>query len=288
MNEKEIDALITLLDDDDKEVSQLIEEKILSIGRDVIPHLENAWGQSFDPEKQERLLQIIHKLQFEDTLAALSVWRQRPYDLLEGAILVARHQYPDLEDDAIKQQLNQIKRDIWIEINDNLTAYEKVKVINKVLFELHQFKGNTANYHLPANSYINCVLENKKGNPLMLSLIYSYLAQQLDIPIYGVNLPEHFIMAYVDELNILREAFNENNTNVLFYINAFSKGIVFGKNEISQFLDKLKLEHEKIFFEPCTVLEMIQRLVRNLVYSYQKIGDTEKEAELNRMLQILA
>lgn len=288
MNENEVKALISLLDDDDNEVVTIVQTQILNLGRAVIPVLEDAWSQSFDPLKQQRIISIIHKLQHDDLLSSLEEWKKNPDDLLEGAIIVARHQYPDLEEDKIQSQINQIKRDIWLEINDNLTAYEKVKVINRVLFDMHQFKGNTANYHLPGNSYINIVLETKKGNPLLLSLLYIQLAKQLDLPIYGVNLPEHFILAYVDEMNILREAFNDSSTRILFYINPFSRGVVFGRSEIDQFLDKLKMEHEKAYYEPCSNIDMISRLIRNLIFSYQKIGDTEKENELEEMLKVLS
>lgn len=283
-NENEVKALISLLDDTDTEVLEIVESQILNLGRTVIPLLEDAWSQSFDPVKQKRIINIIHKLQHEDVVHSLKVWHQGGGNLLDGAVLVARHQYPDLDEDKIVAQLNQIKRDIWLELNDNLTAYEKVKIINRVLFDMHQFKGNTANYHLPGNSYINLVLETKKGNPLLLSLIYMHLASQLDIPIFGINLPEHFILAYVDELNILREAFNDQESKVLFYINPFSKGAVFGRNEIDQFLDKLNIEHRHEYYEPCTNTDIIERMIRNLIFSYQKMGDSEKERELEEML----
>lgn len=49
------------------------------------------------------------------------------------------------------------------------------------------------------NSFINTVIESRKGNPLSLSLLYSVIAESLDLPIYGVNLPNHFVLAYLDE-----------------------------------------------------------------------------------------
>jgi regulator of sirC expression with transglutaminase-like and TPR domain len=79
-----------------------------------------------------------------------------------------------------------------------MTPQEQVLVMNKVLFDIHGFAGNTTNFHAPQNSFINTVLESKKGNPLLISIIYILMARQLDIPIYGVNLPEHFILAYQD------------------------------------------------------------------------------------------
>ena len=48
MNQREIKALISLLDDEDHEVSQHVEGKILSLGGNVIPFLESEWEESFN------------------------------------------------------------------------------------------------------------------------------------------------------------------------------------------------------------------------------------------------
>src|SRR5690606_38319041 len=152
-------------------------------------------------------------------------------DLIEGACLVARYQYPDLDEKSIYQKMDQLERDIWLEINNNLTAFEKVKIFNHIIFEVHSFTGNKKNYHAPQNSYINNVLDTKRGNPLSLSVIYVALANRLNVPIYGVNLPSHFVVCYLDENNLGALIFgadeNTHNSKVLFFINPFSRGTFF-------------------------------------------------------------
>ena len=279
----EIKALISLLDDTDKEVFIHIEEKLRSLGRDAIPYLENAWANSFDVLQQQRIEAIVHKIQFETLLEELKLWiHSGDQDLLEGAILVARYQYPDLDNEKIREQLNKIKRDIWLEINENMTALEQVNVINHILFVKSGFSGNTSNYHAPQNSFINTVLESKKGNPLLLSIIYQMLCQQMNIPVYGVNLPEHFIVVFLDK----ETEFDPELKRVLFYINPFSKGTVFGKSDIDQFISKLNMEPQPGHYLPCTNFEMIQRMLRNLTFSYQKLGDKEKVDEIEAMLKL--
>src|SRR5436190_1968728 len=82
------------------------------------------------------------------------------------------------------------------------------------------------------------------------------------IPVYGVNLPEHFVLCYKDEEAILPIFTEENQLRILFYINPFSKGDIFGKKEIDNFLKQLKIQTEQYYYEPCTNLDMIQRLIR--------------------------
>jgi hypothetical protein len=210
--------------------------------------------------------------------------------LLSGILLVSRYQYPDLDEDKIKKQIQTLIQDVWLEINDELTALEKVKIINHVLFDIHQFSGNITNYHAPQNSFINTVLETRKGNPVSISILYLLIARELKIPIYGVNLPEHFILGYLDESAGLTSFDSDDieNCSVLFYINAFSKGIVFSKEEIDQFLKQLHLEPKPIFYQPCNHVSILARVVRNLIYSFEKLGHTEKVEELNRLLFILS
>ncbi len=287
MDTKEIDALIKLLDDTDTAVARLIQERILSYGKEVIPYLEHAWENSFDPLLQHNIGEIIHKIQFKSLREALMGWaKTKDQDLLAGTILVARYQYPDLDEGKIHDSIETIRKDAWLEMNDHLTALEKVKILNHILFEAHGFGGNTANFHAVQNSFINIVLESKKGNPLLLSIIYSVIAKQLEMPVYGVNLPEHFILAYINEHSI-EPIPGEQELRILFYINAFSKGSVFPRSEIDKFLKQLKIEPHPHYYEPCTNLEIIQRMIRNLINSYTKLGHEEKCSELELLYKDL-
>jgi regulator of sirC expression with transglutaminase-like and TPR domain len=286
MKEQEIKALIRLLDDNDSEVFEHIQSRLVTLGKQVIPILESEWSHSLDAMMQERIENIIHKIQLDDLYEKLRQWSENGgVDLLKGALLVARYQYPDLNEEQLLQTLDKIKKDTWLEMNPNLTALEQVKILNHIFFEIHGFSGNTQNYHAPQNSFVNIVLETKKGNPLMLAILYLEVARAAEIPVYGVNLPEHFILCYKDEQSMLGLHPEGNMSNILFYINPFSKGDIFHRMEVEQFLKQLKLPLEKSFFEPCSNRDMIQRLIRNLINSYNKLGFMDKVEELEKMMK---
>jgi regulator of sirC expression with transglutaminase-like and TPR domain len=283
IKDTEIKALISLLDDTDREIYDQIQEKLISIGKNAIPLLEDAWSNSFDSLQQHRIEHIVHKIQFDTLVEDLKLWIHTASDnLLAGTIIVARYQYPDLNPEKIAEQLNKIKKDVWLELNENMTALEQINVINHVLFTTHSFSGNTSHYHAPQNSFINTVLESHKGNPLLLGIIYQIICNQVNIPVYGVNLPEHFVLAYIDQ----QTDGQPGTGKVLFYINAFSKGTVFGKTDIDQFVKKLNVESSNKFYLPCSNRDMIQRMLRNLSFSFQKLGDKEKVEEIELMLQL--
>ncbi|MGZ3766743.1 MAG: transglutaminase-like domain-containing protein [Mucilaginibacter sp.] len=280
---KEINSLIKLLDDPDKEIFEHIHDKLLSYGGEVIEYLESAWEQAFDPIQQERIANLVHEIQFGIVKDDLKLWYHGgAFDLLQGVLTINKYQYPDLDEQKVINQIEAIKRDIWLQMIYDGSPAEQVKLINHVFYNIHGFSGNTSNHQDPQNSYLSQVLETKKGNQISLAIIYSIIAQKLDIPVYGVNLPQHFILAYVDETQE-----SDFEGGILFYINAFNKGFIFGRRDVDMFLKQLNLKAEKQFYEPCSNADIVKRVLRNLISAYENLGSTEKVAELNELLAIL-
>ena len=288
-NDPSIKALVKLIDDPDEDIFLHVKDELIRCGSKAIPYLEKSWEDDYyGLVFQNRIENIIHDIQFKEIKDALKKWNNcSEKDLLEGALIVARYQYPGLVESDVRDYIQTLRRDIWLELNDHLTAYEQVKVFNRIFFKEHKFYGDSKNYHSPVNSYINTVVESKKGNPLSICLIYSIIAQSLDLPIYGVNLPNHFVLAYIDEKGSGAMINQQNEFGVLFYINAFSNGVIFNTNEIKQFLDELKLEHRREFFEPCSNSAIIKRMLTNLISSFQKVGNEEKVSELKTLRNII-
>jgi regulator of sirC expression with transglutaminase-like and TPR domain len=285
INHKEVEALIRLLDDSDPEIFNHVEDKLLRYGDEVIPTLEKFWEHSLDLVLQQRIENLIHKIQFSNVKQDLQTWAiSGAFDLLNGFILVSKYQYPDLNEQKIINQIESIKRDAWIELSYDTSPVEKVKILNHVFYNIHGFIGNTTNYQDPQNSYINVVLETRRGNQISLAIIYSVIAQRLDIPIYGVNLPQHFILAYQDEK---QESPDTNHNGILFYINAFNRGFIFTKRDVDYFLKQLNLTPDPIFYKPCSNIQIIRRVLRNLINSYEKLGSEEKVKELQELYDVI-
>src|SRR6202012_3359417 len=283
INETEVNSLIRLLDDPDQEIYNHVHEKLLSYGSEAGGYLESAFEQAFDPILQERITNLVHEIQFGTIKSDLRLWLHGgAFDLLQGILIINRYQYPDLDEQKVINQIEAIKRDVWVQMMNEASPPEQVKLINHVFYNIYGFSGNTANHQDPQNSYISQVLETKKGNQISLAIIYSIIAQKLDIPVYGVNLPQHFILAYVDETQE-----SEFEGGILFYINAFNKGFIFGRRDVDMFLKQLNLKADKQFYEPCSNPEIIKRALRNLISAYENLGSTEKVAELNELLGIL-
>jgi len=282
----EIHALIKLIDDPDEEIYAHVKEKILEYGVHALPYLEKTWEyEQTEAELRKRLEQLTHIIQFENIKKQLTDWSlQNDPDLLEGFILISRYQFPDLSPDFINNYLEKIKKDIWLELNSNLTAFEKIKVFNKVFFDIYGFRGNAANYHSPKNSFINTVLESKKGNPLSLSIIYMIIAQRLEFPIHGINLPNHFVLGYEDKP--LSRMSGNGKSDIVFYINPFSKGALLMNGDLERFLKELKLPLKDEFLLPCSNKSIVLRLINNLINSYMQEKKVDNVEELKILKEL--
>jgi hypothetical protein len=289
MNTNELAALINLLDDPDDTIFTHVEEKIVTLGAPAIPVLESTWETNMNSVLQSRIENIIHKIQFEGVEKNLTQWIDNgAQSLLDGLLIIAKYQYPDVDEETIHEQINSIKRDVWVELRDDLTALEKVKILNHIFFNIHGFAGNTSNFHSPNNSFVNAVLESHKGNPLMLCAIYSIVAQSLNIPLMGINLPELFILGYVDEHATGTSSVFEHGSNILFYVNVFAKGTVFGHKEIDKFLLQIKLQPNATHYEPCHNVDIIKRVLRNLIFAFEKNSDLKRVNEIKYILARIA
>jgi hypothetical protein len=197
MRDTELKALVSLLDDEDVGIVSHVEEKILSLGTTIIPFLEEEWESNFNPTVQRRIEEIIHMLQYELLKERIDQWyKSDDQDLLTGMWLVATYQYPDLELIKLKQDLEQIYYETWLDFKPDLFPFDQVKIRNGALFKKLKYAANTKNFHSPGNSMLNVVLETKRGNPIPLCINYMMVAQKLKLPKKGVKLPNLFVLTY--------------------------------------------------------------------------------------------
>jgi regulator of sirC expression with transglutaminase-like and TPR domain len=252
-----------------------VRQKLVGLGAAVIPVLEQKWEQSFNPILQKELEDLVHDLQFGLVKQRLQDWKDSEnQDLLEGLWILNTYQYPDLELETLQALIHQLYVEVWTFFASDLQALDQVKILNHVLFKQLQFSGNTKNFHSPSNSMLSMVLESKKGNPISLCSIYLLVAKKLGLPIYGVNLPNLFVLIYTQE-------------DSSFYINAFNKGVIFSREDIQNFLEQLKIDPQPAFFDPCSNLAIVLRFLKNLSTAFEKLGETDKVDEVQELLEIL-
>lgn len=276
MTDAAIKAMIHLLDDSDQEVVNMVEQQIRTLGPSIIPVLESEWEtESLNPILQTKIENLIHDFQWQSVKTRLQLWKESGgMDLLEGMWILATYRYPDYRFDQLKLEMDQLYYEVWPQMREELHPMDQVKVLNTAIFEQLKFGPNSKNFHAANNSFINNVLSSKKGNPISLCVIYMWIAQKLGMPIYGVNLPNLFVLTY-------------KQNGLQFYINVFNKGLIFNKIDIDNYIAQLNLTPNEIYYNPCSNLEIIRRVIRNLMMAFEKSGETDYKDELSELIDLL-
>jgi regulator of sirC expression with transglutaminase-like and TPR domain len=282
---KEIKALFHLIDDPDEEVFISVSDRIVTYGRGIIPNLENLWENTVSGEIQERIEILIHKLHYRDLTEDFLRWKSSSYqDLLTASLLVSKFQYPDLATSSILQEVEKLRRNIWLELNSYLTPLEQVNVLTSILYSYYSLKGTEVGYQHPEEFLINKVIETKRGNALANGVLYLMLSELLDIPIRAINIPRQFVLAYIkpnyEDDNSLPE---DPSERIEFFIDPMS-GQVFTHKDVESYFKRVSVQPIDSYFKPISHTRIIQTLLEE----FSKCFDNEKNSYKQRELMALA
>lgn len=287
MDKQKIKSLISLVDDQDQSVYDLVHEQILDLGGEILPLLNDAFDDSETSLMTNRLKELITQVALINARDEMREWKnENSRNLYQGLSIIAKFQYPKLNLEKINQSINKIRQELWLEVNDNMTALEKIRILNHLFFDIHGFRGDSKDYFAPENSFLNDVVIRKKGNPIMLSSLYSIVAQSANIPIYGVNMPNHFILAYTDRL--YSQPLSDIKLNdILFYVNPFNLGEIYSLKEMRHFLTSMKVVPRDNYLLPCANTTIVYRNLNNLIHIYTKLGKKDLAASFQSIMDEL-
>ena len=285
--DKEINALLQLVDDPDDEVFETVAAKIIRYGRQIIPKLETVWESTFDKLTQDRMELLIHQVRYNDLQEEVTEWSKNSNpDLLRGAILIAKYEYPDINIPALLAEFDQLRRSVWLELNNYLTPLEQVNVLNTIIYTHYKFTGNELTDRNIGNFFVNKLFDTKQGNSYSIGIVYLAICELLDIPIFAVEVPQQFLFAYIDTLY----SFFSNDPNgvqqIQFYIEPTS-GMAYTQTDIDNYLKKLKQYEKANKLLPLTNKEIICKLIDQLSNCFQYKNEETKIAELKQLRAVI-
>lgn len=298
---KEISALLQLIDDPDQEVFDTVANKILHYGTEIIPNLESLWEETPDETVQERLELLIHRVHYQNLQTDFKQWNEsKNPDILLGAMLVARYQYPGLSITSIFNEIDKIKRNIWLELNNYLTPLEQINVLNSMIYSYFGMKGSEISYGRPNQFFINQVIESRKGNAITIGILYQALCQRLDIPVFAVDIPKQFILGFFDHYYsfIQPEEFTSNDSldmnsitqtdpaEIQFFIDPL-QGQVYTNKDVETYLKRISVPYDLTYFRPQTNKNIIRLLLNELSKCYENKKDHYRCEELRNLADML-
>ncbi len=294
-------ALVYLLEDNDPVINEQVSKELVAFGSEIIPFLEDSTFLVENELHKNRLDKVIYQIKDQKIYEALTLWlKTENKDLLQAWCIVSELSGITPNYQEIKNTLDQIKLSVWLSMFNDQSSLEKIQLLNHVFFEKNGFQGDNENYRSVANSYVHDVIERKKGNPISLSVLYMLVAQSLKLPVYGINLPQHFVLAYMPldlekTFDLTIEDFSGNNeipimadlnADAVFYINPFNKGAIFSKFNLKAYLKELKIEPKEQFFQVCDEVAIVKRMLRNIQSSHVFLNKEEDKLRVDKLLSL--
>ena len=117
-------------------------------------------------------------------------------DVASAALWIAAEEYPDLDHDAYLGYLDEVARAVRTRTGDDASADEARHALTEEVFVRQGFTGNASEYYDPRNSFLNEVIERRRGIPITLAVVYLAVGRRLGAPVHGVNAPGHFLVRH--------------------------------------------------------------------------------------------
>lgn len=276
----ELTAMISLLDDDDLTVFNAVSRKLVSVITGDRPEAAELMRRvvekkSASPERvQRRLDTFIDDVQFQKLSPQFKRALLDGASLEDLALLIAQIGYPDADTAHFRREMGKLERQLKSEFTDAMSERDKVFLLSIVLFEQQGFKGNSGDYFNPDNSYITRVLEEKSGIPISLGALYLMLAERLRLPVYGVNMPAHFMLKF------------EKGGEELF-IDPFNQGRILKKEDCIQFLTNAGYGYVDQYLARAATIDIAERMLNNLRNSYTELGNIDKAELIEKYLDVI-
>jgi len=283
---KEISALLHLIDDPDEEVFDAVSEKIVGYGKPIIPNLEHLWETTPDEGIQERIELLIHRLHYHDLTEDFRQWNvSGHHDLLLGSLLVCKFQYPELTTTPVLQEIEKIRRNIWLELNNYLTPLEQINIVTSILYSYYGLKGGEVNYKEPNEFLLHKTLEAKRGNQISNGVLYLLLCELLDIPVRAINIPRQSIIAYFKP-GYSQENLPDPLSMIEFFIDPTS-GQVFSHQDVENYFKRIAVPPVSSYFKPRKNKQVIQQLLEEFSKCFTGQLDAYKQKELTELAALL-
>jgi regulator of sirC expression with transglutaminase-like and TPR domain len=268
----ELVSLIKLLDDDDEIIYGIAKERLIASGDATLALIAERYGHPDEGILNKRLQEITQEITFTKLKEQFRAFKRKyegALDLEEGAFLIARIGNPVFDQKPAVEKLNALATELDGRLDHIQEPEDIIRTVNQYFFVDKQFRGNSEDYYNLDSHYINRVLDTKTGVPIALSTIYLLVARRLNIPVYGIGMPAHFIVRY--ELN---------NKNI--YVDPFHEGRVLKKEDCMEFLLAAGYEFREEYLEPVSTAQIMERMLRNLIVVYERL---KSKAQIERLLQ---
>ncbi|MCX5795054.1 MAG: transglutaminase-like domain-containing protein [Elusimicrobia bacterium] len=273
-SETELRSLVSLLDEDDPQNLDRIQRDILEVGAPAIPYLDELRGRG-GPDVTARADALARRLHFHGLQQEFRKLAAAPApDLEDGVWLLARFGYPEVDPAEYRGRLDALADQVRQALPADAPPAQALQKLSSQLFAVMGFCGNEKHYYDPDNSFLNRVLEDRRGIPVSLSALYLLVGRRLGLPVYGVATPGHFLVG----VRLGAET---------SYLDAYNRGRAMTLADVQHMLSRSGYEFRPEFVAPAGARDILARMMRNLISIYQKAAQAERAEMLSSLVDIL-
>ncbi len=289
-NLNQLNALVSLIDEPNEEIFNEIKTKIISYGTQAIPLLQDSWVNTFGTLHAWRLESTIEEIRFNKLVALVIDWletEEKPTTCMLH--MAAKYINENYEQEAAQKWIDRIQRDCWLELNEDLTPLEKINILNHIVYKVHAISSYLPNQNQLLGFFPDIIHNTKKASALAIGFIYLSIAQKLKISLRGINLPNQFVLAYLDDESQKAQLNDKDikQNNILFYINPSNSGAVFTKKEIADYLNFQGIKSVSEHYLPCARKTMARILFSELTQCLHEENRHTKGSKVLDLVQII-
>ena len=198
-----------------------------------------------------------------------------------AALAIATIAHPDLDVGGCLDTLDALAAHVMVEVErheeGDCGPLARLEALRHVLAEVEGFRGNEDDYNAPDNSFLDCVLQTKKGLPISLSVVYLEVARRAEVPLFGVPFPGHFLVACEARGRAL-------------VLDPFHGGQLLTEAGCAQLLERVapQLQFERKMLAPAPVELIAFRMLSNLRRTYLEREELEACLQVVDLLLLLA
>ena len=198
-------------------------------------------------------------------------------DLARAALLIGCEAHPGLDIMRYVAKLEVMAAAVRPAVTTTDDPTLKIEYLNAYLFEERGFRGNTAEYYDPRNSFLHTVIDRGLGIPITLSVIYMEVGRRVGMPLQGVGMPGHFIMKYAEPGGDI-------------YIDPFNEGRILSRQACEELIQQLFAEpvpFQETFLAPASKKQILARMLMNLKAIYLHTKDYLKALSVVERLLLI-
>ncbi len=269
--------ILKLLDDENPEIQDIIKDTLLENSLELILR-RSAIEEQGGLQSGNSFYSFLERMRFQLTQQALQELAHtglEDIDLEKAAWVLAFWNNPRVDVPYFQAILDEMAKQIGEHMPQSGHPLAFIDHISYYLFNKFGFRGNREDYYNPENSFIDRVLETRKGIPISLSVLFILVARRLRFPVIGVPMPAHFILKF------------DNGTDEIFF-DPFHEGKIYSRQECLAYLKKARVENPYLVLRGCPDWQIVLRMLRNirLVFSSYR-EDPERTAEAERLIELI-